>query len=417
VIDLKAARADAEAFRSALVRKGDEAARAFDDLMEADGRWLALVPQVDALRSKTKTKGKPTPEELAELRLVKDDLKRLEDDLAGAERARQALLDRVPNPPDVSAPDGFAEEDAVEIRRVGEPTSFDFPVSDHVDLAAAHGWIDLERASRVSGSRFVYRMGDVALLELALYRFALDRLVQKGFVPVLPPVLVREEAMYGTGFFPTDAVNIYAVERDDLYLVGTSEVSLAALHMGEILDAADLPLRYTGYSTCFRREAGAAGKDTRGMFRVHQFDKVEMFVFTRPEASRDEHELLLSIEEELVQELDLPYRVVNVAAGDLGASAAKKYDIEAWFPGQERWREITSTSNTTDFQARRLEVRYRRSDGNLEAVHTLNGTAVTARAMIALLENFQDEGGSIAVPQALWEFGAPQRLGRVESPA
>jgi len=228
-------------------------------------------------------------------------------------------------------------------------------------------------------------------------------------------VLVREEAMYGTGFFPTDEVNIYAVERDGLFLVGTSEVSLAALHMGEILEG--VPIRYAGYSTCFRREAGAAGKDTRGMFRLHQFDKVEMFVFTVPEASRDEHENLLAIEEELVQELEIPYRVVNIAAGDLGASAAKKYDIEAWFPGQERYREITSTSNTTDFQARRLDIRHRRGDGNLEPVHTLNGTAVTGRAMIALMENFQDEGGSIAVPEPLWEFGAPERLGRVESPA
>ena len=417
MIDLKAARADPEAFRSALARKGDEAARGFDELVEADALWLALVPQVDELRSRTKLKGKPTPEQLEELKQVKVELKRLEDELAEAERTRQALLDRVPNPPDVSAPDGFAEEDAVEIRRVGEPPSFDFPVQDHVDLAAAHGWIDLERAARVSGSRFVYRLGDVALLELALYRFALDRLVQKGFVPVLPPVLVREEAMYGTGFFPTDEVNIYAVERDDLYLVGTSEVSLAALHMGEILDGGELPLRYAGYSTCFRREAGAAGRDTRGMFRLHQFDKVEMFVFTTPEASRDEHERLLSIEEELVQELDIPYRVVNIPAGELGASAAKKYDIEAWFPGQERYREITSTSNTTDYQSRRLEVRSRRSDGGLEFVHTLNGTAVTGRALIALMENFQDEGGSVAVPQPLWDLGAPQRLGGVESPA
>jgi seryl-tRNA synthetase len=415
VIDLNAARADSDAFRSALVRKGDEAARLFDELMAADARWLALVPRVDELRGKTKLKGKPSAEELEQLRQVKVELKELEDALAAAESERKALLDRVPNPPDVSAPDGFTEDDAVEIRRVGEPPSFDFPVSDHVDLAQAYGWIDLERGARVSGSRFVYRIGDVALLELALYRFALDRLVQKGFVPVLPPVLVREEAMYGTGFFPTDEVNIYAVERDGLYLVGTSEVALAALHTGEILE--DVPLRYAGFSTCFRREAGAAGKDTRGMFRVHQFDKVEMFVFTLPEASRDEHERLLQIEEELVQELELPYRVMNMAAGDLGASAAKKYDIEAWFPGQERWREITSTSNTTDFQGRRLEIRHRRSDGGLEHVHTLNGTAVTARAMIALMENFQDEGGSVSVPAPLHEFGAPERLGRVESPA
>jgi len=214
--------------------------------------------------------------------------------------------------------------------------------------------------------------------------------------------------MYGTGFFPTDAVNIYGVERDDLYLVGTSEVPVAAFHAQEILE--ELPLRYVAYSTCFRREAGAAGKDTRGMFRVHQFDKVEMFVYCVPEASADEHERLLAIEEGLVKELDLPYRVINVAAGDLGAPAVKKYDIEAWFPGQGRYREITSTSNTTDFQSRRLEIRFRRG-GKPEPVHTLNGTAITARAMIAILENFQEADGSIAVPSVLWEFGAPRKLG------
>jgi seryl-tRNA synthetase len=228
---------------------------------------------------------------------------------------------------------------------------------------------------------------------------------------VLPPVLVREQAMYGTGFLPTDDVNIYHVERDDLYLTGTSEVALAGLHMEEILAADDLPLRYAGYSTCFRREAGAAGKDTRGIFRVHQFDKVEMYSFTRPEDSCDEHEYLLALEEELVQELGIPYRVVNVAAGDLGPSAAKKYDIEAWFPGQQRYREITSTSNTTDFQARRLEIRYRAGDRGPEHVHTLNGTAMTARSLIAIIENFQDENGSVAVPAVLERYGAPSRVG------
>jgi seryl-tRNA synthetase len=267
----------------------------------------------------------------------------------------------------------------------------------------------MERGAKVSGSRFAYRLRDAALLELALYRFALDRLVAKGFIPVLPPVLVKEPAMYGTGFLPTDDVNLYYVERDELYLTGTSEVGLAAFHMGEILDEDDLPLRYAGYSTNFRREAGAAGKDTRGMFRVHQFDKVEMFSFTRPEDSAEEHELLLSIEEEIVAELGFPYRVVNVAAGDLGASASKKYDIEAWMPSQQRYREITSTSNTTDFQARRLGIRYRGERG-LEPVHTLNGTAVTARAMLAIMENFQEEDGSIAVPSILEEFGAPARV-------
>ena len=406
MIDIRAARSDPERFRAGLARKG--AAELFDELMEADARWRELETSVTELRSRTKTKGKPTAAQLEELRQAKDELRRAEDEHAAAEQRRKELLDRVPNPPADDVPDGDSEEDAVEISRWGE-TRTSAP-RDHLELGVEHGWIDVERAAKVSGSRFVYRKGDFALLELALYRFALDRLVQKGFEPVLPPVLVREEAMYGTGFFPTDEMNIYAVERDELYLVGTSEVPLAAMHMGEIFDDESLPTRYAGYSVCFRREAGAAGKDTRGMFRVHQFDKVEMFVFTRPEESPDEHERLLAIEEELVQELGIPYRVVNVAAGDLGASAAKKYDIEAWFPGQNRYREITSTSNTTDYQSRRLDIRFRR-EGKPEHVHTLNGTAVTARALIAIAENFQDDDGTVAVPDALVELGAPQRLG------
>jgi seryl-tRNA synthetase len=408
VIDLKAARLAPEEMRAALMRKG--AAELFDELLAADRAVLEVQPRVEELRAARKLKGKPTPEQLAELERLKAELQGLEEQLGEAEARRQDVLDRVPNPPDVSAPDGFTDEDAVEIRRWGDPPSFDFPVRDHLELAQTLGWIDPERGAKVSGSRFVYRVGDVALLELALYRWALARLVERGFVPMLPPVLVREQAMYGTGFLPTDEVNIYRVERDELYLTGTSEVGLAAYHGDEILDADTLPSRYTAYSTNFRREAGAAGKDTRGMFRVHQFDKVEMFVFTFVERARDEHEHLLGIEEELVQELGLPYRVVNVAAGDLGASAAKKYDIEGWFPGQERYRELTSTSNTTDYQARRLGIRTRR-EGKLEQVATLNGTAVTARTMIALLENFQDDGGSIAIPEPLWEFGAPRSLG------
>jgi seryl-tRNA synthetase len=407
MIDLRAARSDPDAFRAALARKG--AADVFEELLAADQAVRELQPRAEELRAARKVKGKPTPEQLQELERVKGELQGLEQKLAAAEARRKELLERVPNPPDEATPDGFTDDDAVEIRRWGDPPSFDFAVRDHLELAA--GGIDLERAAKVSGTRFAYRSGDVALLELSLYRFALDRLGSRGFIPVLPPVLVREEAMYGTGFFPTDEVNIYAVERDELFLVGTSEVPLAAMHGAEILDTDDLPLRYAGYSTCFRREAGAAGKDTRGMFRVHQFDKVEMFVFTRPEWSREEHDRLLDIEEALVQELELPYRVVNIAAGDLGASATKKYDIEAWFPSQERYREITSTSNTTDYQARRLEIRHRRDDKQLETVHTLNGTAVTGRAMLAIIENFQHADGSVSIPTSLHEFGAPQKLG------
>jgi len=405
MIDLRAARNDPDGYRAALARKG--AAGLLDELLAADERWRALQQQVDELRARTKLKGKPTPAELEELRTIKERLQPLEGELAESWERVRGLLDRVPNPPADDTPDGAAEEDAAVVKLVGEPPSFPFEPRDHLDLSAGRGWIDVERGAKVSGSRFVYRVGDVALLEIALYRWALARLVAKGHVPVLPPVLVREEAMYGTGFFPSDKSDYYAAPEDELYLVGTSEVPMAAFHGGEELDG--LPLRYAALSTCFRREAGAAGKDTRGMFRVHQFDKVEMFVFCEPERSRDEHERLLALEEELVQELGLPYRVLNIAAGDLGSSAAKKYDIEAWFPGQSRYREITSTSNTTDYQARRLEIRFRR-EGKLEHVHTLNGTAVTARALIAVLENFQDEDGSISVPACLTEFGAPARL-------
>jgi seryl-tRNA synthetase len=404
MIDWKAARADPEGWRAALSRKG--AAEDFDALLEADSERRSLLPRVEELRGRTKVKGKPTAEEREELKRIKAELSGLEQKLTEVEDRFKELLDRVPNPPDPQSPDGFSEDDAVEVRSGGEVRELTFEPLDHLAL----GGIDMERAAKVSGSRFAYRLGDAALTELALYRFALDRLVAKGFTPVLPPVLVREAALYGTGFLPNDEVNIYRVERDDLYLTGTSEVGLAAFHMGEELDPSPFPLHYAGFSTCFRREAGAAGKDTRGMFRVHQFDKVEMFVFCLPESSPEEHEYLLSVEEELVRELGIPYRIMNIAAGDLGASAAKKYDIEGWFPSQGRYRELTSTSNTTDYQARRLGVRFRNEAGNLEPVHTLNGTAVTARFLLAIMENFQDESGSWAVPPVLEPFGAPRKI-------
>jgi seryl-tRNA synthetase len=402
MIDVRAARADPNTWRAALARKG--AAEIFDEFLAADEAWRGANTRVDELRAARKPagKGKPSPEEIERLNALKEELKEAEAALEGAAARRHELLVRIPNPPDPSAPDGFTEEDAVEVRRSGDPPKLDFEPRDHLEL----GEIDMERGAKVSGSRFAYRLGDAALAELALYRFALDRLTRKGFTAVLPPVLVREPAMFGTGFLPTDEVNIYRIERDDLYLTGTSEVALAALHMDEELVPDSLPLRYAGYSTCFRREAGAAGKDTRGMFRVHQFDKVEMFVFCHPNESGEQHELLLSIEEELVKELEVPYRIVNVAAGDLGAGATKKYDIEAWFPSQERYREITSTSNTTDFQARRLGVRFR-TEGGLEPVHTLNGTAVTARVLLAIMENNQDSEGKWSAPAVLKEFGAP----------
>ncbi|MDH3500872.1 MAG: serine--tRNA ligase [Acidimicrobiia bacterium] len=322
-----------------------------------------------------------------------------------------ALWVVLPNLTDPSASDGLTDEDNVEIKTWGTIPELTEP-KDHVELGTDLGILDVERAAKVSGSRFGYLMGPLVRLELALVQFTLDTLEPFGFTPVAPPVLVREDALFGTGFFPGDREQVYEIEKDELFLVGTSEVPLAALHADEIMDAAALPVRYVGFSTCFRREAGTYGKDTRGIFRVHQFDKVEMFTFCHPDRSVEEHDFLLEREEELVQALGIPYRIVNVAAGDLGAPAAKKYDIEAWFPGQGRYREITSTSNTTDFQARRLKIRFKDDDGINRFVHTLNGTAVAiGRWLIAVIENFQQPDGSIVVPEALRRYVGFETIG------
>ena len=345
------------------------------------------------------------------MREVSARIKELETDLEAIEEDRTALAATIPNPPDPEAPDGESDEDAVVLREVGEPPRFDFDVRDHLDIGRALGLIETEKAAAASGSRFAYLLGDLVLVELALIRFAVALLGEEGFTPVVPPVLVREGPLFGTGFFPGEREMIYEVPKDELFLVGTSEVALAALHADEIIARAALPLRYAGISTCFRREAGAAGKDTRGIFRVHQFDKVEMFSFVEPAAAKDEHERLLALEEGILQALELPYRVVNIAVNDLGRPAAKKYDCEAWLPGQGRYRELTSCSNTTDYQARRLEVRYRPKDAKKpEVVHTLNGTAVAVgRTIIALLENGQRDDGSVRLPEPLVKYGAPAR--------
>jgi len=399
MIDLKAARSDPDGYRTALARKG--AAEAFDAVLAADESWRALVPRIDELRGKTKLKGKPSPEQLAEMQQVKEALRAAEEELAAAEAERDRLALRIPNLPHPDIPDGSTEDDIAEVRRVGEPPTL-AEAREHTEV----GRFEMERAARMSGARFGYWVGDTALLALALYRLALDRLAAKGFLAVLPPVLVREEALIGTGAFPSDEANVYELAADGLYLAGTAEIPLASLHAGEILPAEELPLRYVAFSPCFRREAGAAGRDTRGMIRVHQFNKVEQFSFTRPEDSWDEHELLLANTEELVQELELPYRVVVLPAGDISSAAAKTYDVEIWFPSQERYRETASISNTTDFQARRLGIRHRGEHGP-EPVHTLNGTAVVDRMALAILENFQGE-----VPDVLRQFGAPDRVER-----
>ena len=317
---------------------------------------------------------------------------------------------KIPNLISKTSPDGKSDEDNLEIKKVGNVKEIPNP-KDHLEIASKLNLIDVEKASEVSGSRFAYLFGDLVKIEFNLVSWALNKLSEKGFTPTVPPVLVRENALYGTGFFPDDAEQVYEIPNDDLYLVGTSEVPLAALHTNEIINMEDLPIRYAGFSTCFRREAGTYGKDTTGIFRVHQFDKVEMFSFCNPEKSEEEHEFILSVEEELLQSLEIPYRVVDVCAGDLGASAAKKYDIEAWIPSQNTYREVTSCSNTTSFQARRLNIRAK-SEGETSILHTLNGTAIAVgRILIALIENNQTEDGKVEFSDKVAEIIGVKSLG------
>ncbi len=407
MLDLRLIRRDPDAVRRALARRGDVEDAAIDRLLAADERWRELTTELETLQAEQNEatralRGAPSDEQRAQMRALAERGRALSDAQTAVAQERDELLRGLPNLPAEDA----APQDTV-VREVGEAGKSG---KDHLELAGER--IDMERGARLSGARFAYLRGDLVLLELALVRYALEKLSGEGFEPVIPPVLVREQALYGTGFLPDTEQQIYHLPADDLYLAGTSEVALASLHAGEILDGEALPLRYAGFSPCFRREAGAAGRDTRGIFRVHQFDKVEMFSFVAPEDSAAEHERLLALEESILQDLEIPYRVVNIAVDDLGASAAKKYDCEAWLPGQGRYRELTSCSNTTDYQARRLEIRYRPRDARKpETPHTLNGTAVAVgRTLIALLENGQQDDGSIAIPAALVAVGAPAIL-------
>jgi seryl-tRNA synthetase len=400
--------------KQSLARRGDGLAEGVDKVLAADERWRSLTTRAEELKAEQNAAGKQigelkraggdATEAMQRSTALKEQVGPAEDEARQAKAELDALLVTLPNLTDPSAP---VKEEEV-IRQVGEAGKTG---KDHLELLG--DLVDMERGARVSGSRFAYLKGPLVMLELALVRWALGVLEGHGFTPVIPPVLVREEAMYGTGFLPDTEQQIYTLPEDELYLVGTSEVPLASLHAGELLEESALPLRYAGYSPCFRREAGAAGKDTRGIFRVHQFDKVEMFTFVRPEESAAEHERILAIEEEILQALEIPYQVANIPAWDLGASAAKKYDLEAWLPGQERYRELTSCSNTTDFQARRLAIRYRPEGGKPEEVHTLNGTAVAVgRTIIAIVENHQQDDGTIRVPEVLHRFGAPTEITR-----
>jgi seryl-tRNA synthetase len=403
MLDIRLIRRDPEGVVAALARRGPQAAEAIREVLELDERWRELTTQLEQLRSEqnqaSKTlRGAPDEAQRAQLADLAASGRAVSDEESALRAQRDAALAALPNLPLPEAPD----EDTV-LREVGDRTP---EGRDHLELAGER--IDMERGARLSGSRFAYLRGELVMLELALVRYAMDKLIGEGFEPVIPPVLVREEALYGTGMLPDTEQQIYQLPQDDLYLAGTSEVALASLHRGEILPGDQLPRRYAGFSSCFRREAGAAGKDTRGIFRVHQFDKVEMFSFVERDQAVAEHERLLAIEESIMQELEIPYRVVNIAVNDLGASAAMKYDIEAWLPGQGRYRELTSASNTTDYQARRLDIRYRPADGRPAHLATLNGTAVAVgRTIIALLENGQQEDGSIVLPPALHGLGAP----------
>jgi seryl-tRNA synthetase len=421
MLDLKLIRSDPERVKASLARRG--AAEQIDELLALDQRRRELLPRIEGAQAERKTistqigeakqRGEDAAEQMAAVAELKQTIETGKAELERVDADLQRVAAALPNLPDADAPEGMTEEDAVVLREEGERPRFDFEPRDHLDIGSELGLIDMEAGARVSGSRFAYLKGDLVMLELALIRFALDLVGGEGHEPVVPPVLVREEALVGTGFLPGDRDQIYEIPKDELFLVGTSEVPLAALHADEILAADRLPIRYAGLSTCFRREAGAAGRDTRGIFRVHQFDKVEMFSFVEPSESAAEHERLLGIEERILSELEIPYRVVNVAAGDLGAPAAKKYDCEAWIPSQKRYRELTSCSNTTDYQARRLACRYRRQDGESpQVVHTLNGTAVAVgRTMIALIENRQERDGGFTLPTILHSYGAPERIG------
>jgi seryl-tRNA synthetase len=423
MLDLKAIRSEPERFKAALARRG--AAEKVDELLALDARRRELLPELERAQAERKTlskqigerKGAGEEAEAEALMATVGELKRrIESGKAEVEEVDARLGElalTLPNVPDPDAPEGMTEEDAVLVREVGEPPRFEFEPRDHLEIGTQLGLIDMEAGAKLSGSRFAYLKGDLVLLELALVRFAIETVRTEGHEPVVPPVLVREEALEGTGFLPGDRDQIYEIPKDDLFLTGTSEVALAGLHADEILAADELPLRYCAFSTCFRREAGAAGRDTRGIFRVHQFDKVEMFSFVEPDASREEHERLLAIEERILGALEIPYRVVNVAVGDLGDPAAKKYDCEAWIPSQGRYRELTSCSNTTDYQARRIGARYRPAEGEAPLpVHTLNGTAcAVGRTIIALIENRQESDGSFTLPKTLHPYGAPERIG------
>jgi seryl-tRNA synthetase len=408
VIDLRALREDPDRLRASQRARGEDEA-VVDQLLDLDERRRSALSRFEQLRSEqksfgrsvSKAKGEERDELLARAKELAQQVKELEAEADGLGNELNTVLKGVPNLIEEGAPPG-GEQDYVVLEHVGEPTTFDFEAKDHLELGERLGAIDMERGAKVSGARFYFLTGVGARLQHALLNLAMEQAIEAGFVPMYPPVLLKPEAMEGTGFLGAHAAEVYQLRSEDLYLVGTSEAPLAAYHMNEIIDA--LPRRYVAWSSCFRREAGSYGKDTRGIIRVHQFDKVEMFSFCDPADSHQEHLRLLNWEKEMLAKVEIPYRVIDVAAGDLGASAARKYDCEAWVPTQQAYREVTSTSNCTEFQARRLAVRSRDEQGRSQPVATLNGTLATTRWIVAILENHQQADGSVRVPKALQRF-------------
>lgn len=373
-----------------------------DRLLQTNEKRIGLISKIDALRQE---RNKLQKDQVERGKEIKEDLKKLEPELVTFEKELKDILSDIPNIPADDVPVGSDESENVVMRKWGEIPKFDFTPKDHQELGESLDIIDVERGTKVSGSRFFYLKGAGAVLDFALARLAFDILIEKGFTPIIPPVLIKAESMMDMGYLGAGGrEDMYILDKDDLVLVGTSEQSIGPMHKGEVFEESELPIRYVGFSTCFRREAGSYGKDVKGIIRVHQFNKTEMFVYAKPEDSAKEHELLLSLEEELMQKLGLPYQVISICTGDLGITAIKKYDIEAWFPSQEKYRETHSTSNVTDYQARGLNIKLKRKSGDSELVHMLNGTAFSQRPLICILENFQQKDGSVKIPEALQKY-------------
>ena len=407
MLDIRYIRENADRVQESAKNKGYDISIA--SLLETDKRRRELQQQVDELRTRRNEiagqmkGGKPAPELIEQGRALKEELAKLESDLRDVETAFQAQMDAVPNITLDDVPLG-GESDNVEIKEWGDKRQ---SAEDHLDFATGRGWLDFERGAKVAGTKFYYIKGDLMLLENAIYQYALNLLISKGFMPMTVPHMVSGRVARGSGFAPKSdkESNEYFIDGEDVMLIGTAEAPLTGFHADEIIDEKNLPLLYAGYSPCYRKEAGAAGKFSRGLFRVHQFNKLEMYIFCTPEQSVQMHEKILSIEEEIWQNLGVPYHVVNIAAGDLGAPAAKKYDIEYWSPVDNQYRELTSCSNCTDFQARNLNIRVRRSDGSLQVLHTLNGTAVSlARSLVTIIENYQTDDGKLRVPEVLRSY-------------